>query len=63
LSAVIHPLSFTQASNPDILMTIGASLLLFVVLFIGKKHVVQRWQGVLFVLLYLAYVVFLVITQ
>lgn len=63
LSAIIRPLPFTQASNPDILMTIGASLILFVVLFIGKKHVIQRWQGVLFVLMYLAYVVFLVITQ
>ena len=63
LSAVIRPLPFTQASNPDIFMTIGASLILFVVLFIGKKHVIQRWQGVLFVLMYLAYVVFLVMTQ
>lgn len=63
LSAIIRPLPFTQASNPDIFMTIGASLILFVVLFIGKKHVIQRWQGVLFVLMYLAYVVFLVITQ
>ncbi len=63
LSAIILPLPFTQANNPDILMTIFASLLLFVFLFIWKKHVIQRWQWGLFVLIYIAYIVFLVITQ
>lgn len=63
LSAIIRPLPFTQASNPDILMTIAASLILFIALFVGKKHIIQRWQGVMFVLIYIAYVVFLVVTQ
>lgn len=63
LSAIIRPLPFAAANNPDILMTIGASLLLFVVLFIGKKHVIQRRQWLMFVLLYVAYIVFLVVTQ
>lgn len=63
LSATIRPLPFTQANNPDIFVVIGASLLLFLFLFVWKKHIIQRWQWVLFVLLYIAYIVFLVVTQ
>ena len=63
LSAVVRPLAFSQTNNSDIIMTIAASLFLFLALFIGKKHVVQRWQWLLFVLLYVAYIAFLVMTQ
>ena len=63
LSSIVRPLPFEQSSNFDIGMTIFASLLLFVVMFIGRKRVIERWQGILMVLLYVAYVVFLVIRQ
>ena len=63
LSSVIRPLPFSAANNPDILMTVCASILLFLVLFIGKKHIIQRRQGIMFVLLYVAYLVFLVVTH
>ncbi len=63
LSALIRPLPFSQANNPDILMTIFASLILFVILFIGKKYVIQRWQWGLFILMYIWYIAFLVLTQ
>lgn len=60
-SAVIRPLPFLANSAFDVLMTIGASIILFTLLFIGKKMVVDRWQGALMVLIYCGYVVFLVI--
>jgi len=63
LSSIIRPLPFEQSANFDIGMTIFASLLLFVVMFIGRKRVIERWQGILMVLLYVAYVVFLVVRQ
>lgn len=63
LSSVIRPLPFVQVNNPDILMTVAASVLLFVVLFLGKKHIIQRRQGIMFVLLYISYLVFLVVAQ
>lgn len=62
-SAIIKPLPFNVASNIDIVMTIFASFLLFVVMFIGKKHVIERWQGVFMVGAYISYVVFLVLTK
>ena len=62
-SAIIRPLPFSNSSNGDIAMTIFASVILFIVMFIGKKRVIERWQGVFMVTLYAGYVVFLVLTK
>jgi cation:H+ antiporter len=43
-------------------MTGVASILLFAALFVGKKHTLQRWQGVVFVCIYVGYVVLLLTT-
>lgn len=63
VSAIIRPLPFSLSSNGDIMMTIIASVLLFLVMFVGKKRIIERWQGVLMVTSYVAYVVFLVLTK
>lgn len=60
-SAVIKPLPFLQSNNGDLLVTILSSLLLFVFLFIGEKRLLKRWQGIVFLLMYVAYVAWLVI--
>ncbi|MCC9167187.1 calcium/sodium antiporter [Pontibacter harenae] len=60
ISAVINPLPFDVLSNPDISMMILASTLLILTLPIGKKNAIDRWNGILFLLLYVGYIVFLV---
>lgn len=60
LTAVMKPLPFTAAMNVDILVTILASLFLFLALFVGKRHVVERWQGVGFIGMYIGYIVYIV---
>jgi cation:H+ antiporter len=60
ISAVVSPLPFQSTSNTDIFMTIFASLLLFVLLFIGKRHIIQRWQGAAMFISYVAYVGYLI---
>src|SRR3989339_621788 len=62
-SAIIRPLPFNASSNGDMAMTIFASIVLFVVMFIGKKRVIERWQGVFMVTAYVGYVIFLVLTK
>ena len=62
-SAIIRPLPFNTSSNSDIAMTIFASALLFSVMFIGQRRVIERWQGVFMVTSYVGYVVFLVLTK
>ncbi|HEY4617306.1 MAG TPA: calcium/sodium antiporter [Flavobacterium sp.] len=61
ISALIKPLPFQPSGNSEIAMTIVASILLFLVFFVGKKHVLEKWQGALFLLLYAGYTSFLII--
>ncbi|MFA6307400.1 MAG: calcium/sodium antiporter [Patescibacteria group bacterium] len=60
ISSIIKPLPFKLTSNFDIGATILASLLLFIFMFIGKKHILERWQGLVFILVYILYVSILV---
>lgn len=62
-SAIIRPLPFSTSSNGDIAMTIFASVVLFSAMFIGKKRVIERWQGAFMIIAYVAYIVFLVLTK
>lgn len=59
-SSVINPLPFDPVNNIDIIMTIAASVLLFLAMFIGKKHLLEKWQGACFVLIYVSYISFLI---
>lgn len=60
LSAVIKPLPFQPSANSDLAMTVFSSILLFALLFVGKKHVLKKWQGILFLILYAGYIVFII---
>jgi len=62
-SAIIRPLPFNADYNGDIAMTVLASALLFLVMFIGKKRVIERWQGIFMVTTYVGYIVFLILTK
>lgn len=59
-SSIIRPLPFLGSSNVDIFMVILSSAILFFIMFIGKKHTVERWQGVSMVILYIAYLTYLI---
>jgi cation:H+ antiporter len=60
ISAVINPLPFNVVSNSDIMVMIFASTLLIVVIPIGKKNTIDRWNGIFFLIFYVAYIVFLI---
>ncbi|MFN4234946.1 MAG: calcium/sodium antiporter [Bacteroidia bacterium] len=63
VSSVINIIPFNDKNFIDVAMTILTSLLLFIFMFIGKKHMLQRWQGLLFLTLYVLYILYLVITE
>ncbi len=60
ISAIVNPLPFSSVLMRDVFVTIAATLLLFIVMFIGKRHVLERWHGVGFIILYIGYVVLLI---
>ena len=61
VSSVIKPLPFQTKQNIDIGVMVFANLILFLSMFSGKKRLVDRWEGIFFILLYFSYIVFLVI--
>ncbi|MFN3529346.1 MAG: calcium/sodium antiporter [Bacteroidia bacterium] len=60
LSTSITPMRFREAINFDFAMVIASSLLLFGLMFVGRKYTLERWKGVLFVLLYIIYTIYLI---
>ena len=60
-SSIIKPLPFKETNNIDIGMVILAELLLFAFMFTGRKRLLDRWEGVVFLLLYTAYIIFLIV--
>ncbi|MBI4136426.1 calcium/sodium antiporter [Candidatus Roizmanbacteria bacterium] len=61
LSSVILQLPFNPTVNIDVLVGIGATLLLFFTMFVGKRHTIEGWQGAFFIFLYVSYVGYLVV--
>lgn len=61
LSAVIKALPFDVINNMDILMLIFASTLLIFAVINGKKPVVSRFEGIVFVTVYVGYLTYLVL--
>jgi len=63
ISAIVSPIKFNPVMNFDILVAIFTTVLLFALLFIGKRNVLKRWQGVLLVLTYVIYVAVLIFQE
>jgi cation:H+ antiporter len=59
ISSMIHPPVYKTSFNTDFYLMIFATALLFVFMFIPRRHRLDRWQGALFILVYIAYAVFL----
>lgn len=59
-TSVINPVPIPKFINADLIVLFSSSLLLFGILYLGKRHVIQKWQGGLFLGFYLLYVFFLI---
>jgi cation:H+ antiporter len=59
-TAVITPVPFQQTAQADLLVNVLLCLLLFIFIFTGKGRRVERWEGVIFLLIYLLYAGFLI---
>jgi cation:H+ antiporter len=63
ISASIRPLPFVGISNEDLMILVGASSLIILTMATGKKNSIDRWEGIVFVFLYVAYIGYLVIRE
>lgn len=57
VSAVINPLPLNNFLNFDLAINCLASGLLFIFMFLGKKHTLERWQGWGFLSVYVIYMI------
>jgi cation:H+ antiporter len=60
LSSVITPVQVMAISNIDLVVNIVASLMLFVFIFTGKERKIEKWEGIIFILLYISYIYYLI---
>lgn len=60
LTGTILQLPFNASNNIDVLVAIGATLALFLAMFVGTRHALNKWQGVLFVISYIVYIGYLI---
>lgn len=56
ISAVIRPVPFAPGSNFDIGALVISSVLLFLCMFTGRRHVLERWQAGVFLVGYILYI-------
>lgn len=59
-TATIMPVPFQAAAQTDILLNILLSLMLFIFIFTGKGRRLERWEGIIFIGIYIGYIGLLV---
>ncbi|OGI11516.1 MAG: hypothetical protein A2Y40_01705 [Candidatus Margulisbacteria bacterium GWF2_35_9] len=60
ISAIIHPIALDATINRDMLVLFISTLLFFVFMFTGGAKRLDRWEGVVFLLGYLGYLIWLI---
>lgn len=60
VTSIIKPIPISAGANFDIFFCLLVTLALFFAMFVGQKHKLERWQGVLFVLTYIGYLAYLI---
>jgi len=60
ISTVVNSVPVPEASFVDIALNIIAGLLLFVFVFTGKGRSLERWEGIVFLAIYIGYLFYLI---
>lgn len=59
-TALVRPLPLPAANIFDILVLFAATIILFISLFVRKKHVISKFEGSLMLLTYIIYLIYIV---
>jgi cation:H+ antiporter len=60
-TGMVSPIVANEAVTTDVAVVTLVTALLFAFMFFGKKHTLDRKQGIIFILLYIAYITFAII--
>lgn len=62
-TAVVAPLPFKYDNIVDAFILIVVTIIFFIFMFVGRKHVLDKWQGTIFILLYIGYIAFAILRE
>jgi len=60
ISSFINPISFDPKFNIDLYILAVGTILVFIAMYTGKKHKLDRWEAALLLILYITYTVYLI---
>lgn len=60
VTAIIFPFTIPANVNFDLIVLLLTTMLLFFFMFVGKKHRLEKWQGIVFLCMYVLYILFLI---
>lgn len=60
LTSIITPVAVSAYINFDMIVMILTTVLLFLFMFIGTRHQLDRWQGMLFLAIYVTYMILII---
>lgn len=63
VSSFISPIEFNVAYNLDFAILLGGSAFLLLAMYIGKKSIIDRWEGVVLVGVYFIYTLYLILQE
>lgn len=60
VSALVKPILFPKNLFFDISLTLFSAILLYIFMFTGKKHTLKRFEGFIFLAIYIAYITYVI---
>jgi cation:H+ antiporter len=60
VTSLINPVEYNLALNSDMYLMIIITLIFFITMFTGKKRILDRFEAFLFILMYIAYMIFII---
>jgi cation:H+ antiporter len=60
LSSVIHPINYVLELNIDFAILFGVTIILLITIYLGKKNILGRLEGLSLVFIYFAYMTFVI---
>jgi cation:H+ antiporter len=61
VSSIVSPVIVTKTVNLDVFFLFSVTILLFIFLYFGKRHLLEKWHGISLITLYFSYITFIVI--
>ncbi len=58
-ASIITPIGFNEYLNIDLIILFLVTVLLLFLIYIGKKNILGRWEGMTLLILYIVYIIFL----